>query len=210
MYQYSKNDIIEYYRCSKDIIYFCKYINLYTINGLDKLKMSFELYDWFNLSKNDRFYFNAYRQKGKTTFLAVCILHYMIFNKDKFIAVRTFNNSIIDIIMKMFHKLPEFLIHGLITSISREQIEFINGCTVAVFKNNNKLRGYSIDMLIIDEFSFIKDIRDLLSNIMPVVSCSKNSKIIISDTIGHVDESLVFPLLSNGNYNFTATFGVSK
>lgn len=83
-----------------------------------------------------------------------------------------------------YEELPNWLKPGVV-EWNRSSISFDNGCRIsAEATSGSSGRGSSINVAILDEFAFLKPgVEDeFLQSVFPVVSSSKNSKIIIVST----------------------------
>jgi hypothetical protein len=128
------------------------------------------------------------RQAGKSTTAIVNLVHFMIFNIDKdCIVIAQNENSIKQFFTKVksaFEALPFFLQPGFI-SVTDDSISLDNGCRLKVgIAAESVSQGYSLDWLMIDEMSFI---RDSLSgkfwlNIYPTLINNRHSRCIIAST----------------------------
>lgn len=130
----------------------------------------------------------ACRQCGKSTSYTVFCLWYCIINKDKniLICANKFGTAkdILSRIKQAYEDLPLWLKPGIV-EWNRASIVFDNGCRIsAEATSGSSGRGSSINVLICDEFAFLKPgIEDeFLQSVFPVVSSSKTSKIIIVST----------------------------
>ena len=87
-------------------------------------------------------------------------------------------------IRKAYEELPFWIKPGII-SYAKGGIEFANGSSIKAFSTSSSgCRGASCNVLCVDEMSFIpKNIIDeFWASVVPIVSSSKNSKIIIVST----------------------------
>ena len=125
---------------------------------------------------------------GKSTSYTVFCLWYILTNKDKTILIcaNKFGTAkdILQRIRMAYEELPNWLKPGVV-EWNRSSISFDNGCRIsAEATSGSSGRGSSINCLVCDEFAFLKPgVEDeFLQSVFPVVSSSKNSKIIIVST----------------------------
>ena len=188
----TKEHIEEYIKCSQDIIYFAE--NYFYIRHLDKGRIKIQLRDYQKdlLKKFINHRFNivlASRQIGKTTVYTIFALWYALFNQDKTVAI--LGNKLetaIEILGRIrlaYEELPNWLKQG-VTSYNQKSITFENGSKIlASSTSSSALRGMSINVLILDEFAFVMPniYNEFVSSTFPVISSSKQSKIIIVSTL---------------------------
>lgn len=89
-----------------------------------------------------------------------------------------------DRIRKAYENLPFWIKPGIMT-YNKGEIEFANGSVIrACSTSSSAARGSSCNCLIIDEMAFIPKniIDDFFASVVPIVSSSKNSKIIAVST----------------------------
>jgi len=125
---------------------------------------------------------------GKSTAYTVFALWYAIGNKDKsvLICANKFKTAkdILQRIKLAYEELPLWLKPGIL-EWNAASIKFDNGCKItAEATSGSSGRGGSINVLILDEFAFLKNSceAEFLQSVFPVVSSSKTSKIIIVST----------------------------
>lgn len=142
-----------------------------------------------NFCENDRCVALACRQCGKSTSYTVFCLWYILTNKDKTILIcaNKFGTAkdILQRIRMAYEELPNWLkprsrrMEQVIDFLRQPDAGFQQRLLVG-----SSGRGSSINVLVADEFAFLKPgIEDeFLQSVFPVVSSSKNSKIIIVST----------------------------
>jgi hypothetical protein len=160
--EYSKNNITELKLCMNDPIYFMT--NYVTVQHPKKGAMKFELYDYQTemvdcIHNNRNVCILASRQLGKTTVVAMYILWFALFNKDKkcIIASKAMNHAteIMARIKYAYEELPNWLKAGC-KFYNRTSIEFDNGSKIMCEATSEKTgRGESPSILMIDEIAFI-------------------------------------------------------
>ena len=82
----------------------------------------------------------------------------------------------------MYELLPWWLKPGVI-EWNKGSIEFSNGSKIfAGPTTNSSIRGYSINLLYLDEFSFVQNDTEFWTSTYPVITSGKKTKIIITST----------------------------
>ena len=119
--EWSQERLQEYLKCSKDPIYFAeKYIQIVHV---DRGLIPIILYDYQKeimekIANNRRVTVNTSRQAGKTTCALAVILHYVLFNDHKTVALLANKGDsareILDRIKIAYEALPDWLQQGVI------------------------------------------------------------------------------------------------
>jgi hypothetical protein len=181
--------ISEYLKCSKDPIYFAeKYIQIVHVDhGLIPIKM----YDYQKeiataITDNRRVTVNTSRQAGKTTTAVAIILHYVLFNDYKTVALLANKGDaareILDRIKIAYEALPKWLQQGVI-EWNKGSVEFENGCKViAGSTSSSAIRGKSISFLYIDETAFVENWDEFFASVFPTISSGNTTKILFTST----------------------------
>lgn len=179
----------EYARCRKDPVYFCKkYVK---IIDLDKGLVLFDMWDFqermINTFNENRFVINLLpRQMGKTITVAAYLLHYAIFNKHKSIGIlankAATSREILSRIQRMLENLPFFLQPGVV-EYNKGNVEFGNGSTLmAAATSSDSIRGFSFNVVYLDEFAFVENADTFYTSTYPVISSGENTKVLITST----------------------------
>ena len=119
VFQRTDEEIDEWKKCAKDIIYFVnKYCKLMTPEGIKNVTLrDYQVRYLQHLMKNRLSIYLACRQCGKTTTSALFMLHYILFNTDKNALVlgnkRKTAIEVLDKAKKIFIELPYFLRPGI-------------------------------------------------------------------------------------------------
>ena len=175
----------------KDIVWWAE--NFFRIITLDKGLTTIKLYpkqkELLNfIVGNNRICLLSCRQTGKTTTYTVFALWLATLFKDKKILICANKlATAIDImnrIRKAYEELPFWIKPGIL-SYAKGGIEFSNGSSIKAFSTSSSgARGSSAGTLILDEFAFVpKNVADeFFASVMPIVSSSKKSKIIMVST----------------------------
>lgn len=181
--------VIEMQKCAKDPIYFAeKYIQIVNINdGLIPIR----LYDYQKeiitaISFNRRVVVNTARQSGKTTSAAAIILHYILFNEHKTVALLANKadaaREILDRVQISYQNLPKWLQQGVM-EWNKGSIELENGCKVlAAASSSSAIRGKSVAFLYIDETAFLENWDEFYASVYPTISSGRDTKILLTST----------------------------
>lgn len=163
-YQYSPEELVELQRCRDDIVYFAE--KYFTIISLDHGKIKIPLYDYQKtlLYQLQQKRFNIVlqaRQSGKTTVNTILLLHFAIFNEDKFIAILANKEKAAKMVLSRiklaYEIMPRFL-KQQVTIWNEKKIKFANGCTIeAAATSSTSIRGESVNVLYIDEAAFVEN-----------------------------------------------------
>jgi hypothetical protein len=187
--EFSNDMISEYLKCAKDPIYFAeKYIQIVHVDhGLIPIKM----YDYQKeiataITNNRRVTVNTSRQAGKTTTAVAIILHYVLFNDYKTVALLANKGDaareILDRIKIAYEALPKWLQQGVI-EWNKGSVEFENGCKViAGSTSSSAIRGKSISFLYIDETAFVENWDEFFASVFPTISSGNTTKILFTST----------------------------
>lgn len=161
-FEWTPELVNEFVKCSEDPIYFAEtYMWIVT---KDKGRITIPLYDYQKqiintIYDNTEVVVECARQAGKTTALTVFILHYIIFNPDKTVAIlankeRT-AQEILSRIKFAYQLLPKWLKHGAVKWNEKEITLENNSTVMAAATSNDNIRGFAIDVCFVDEAAFI-------------------------------------------------------
>lgn len=187
--KYTEHQIMEYAKCMNDPVYFIEnYVKIITLDqGLKPFvcrgyqKKLIETY-----FKNDKVILLSARQSGKTTTTAAFILWYVCFNSDK-TAIILANKAatareILSRITGMLENLPYFLQPG-VKILNKGSIEFGNNSKIiATSTSTDSIRGFSCNLLYLDEFAFVPNAVEFFQSSYPTITSGKTTKIFISST----------------------------
>jgi hypothetical protein len=216
--EYTQEQIEEVIKCSKDINYFIK---TYTkIINLDKGLINFDMYpfqeDMSRTIVDNRFtVIKTCRQAGKTTTAAAVILWHAIFNDSYTIAILANKLStareILSRVQRGYENLPKWLQQGVVTW-NKTNIELENGSQIiAASTASSAIRGFSINFLYLDEFSFVpRNIQDdFFTSVYPTIVSGTNTKVVITSTPNGFDLFYKIWINSVEGRNEYANFSVS-
>ena len=181
----------EYENCIDDYMYFItRYMK---IVQLDKGIIPFEPYD-YQVTMIKNFYENRFsinlcpRQCGKSTIATAFILHYVLFNENKTIAILANKQAtaveILDRIKLAYENLPKWMQHGIRTW-NKTEIVLENGSKIGAYSSSSSaIRGMSINVVFIDEVAFIANNvwEEFYTSVYPVVESGKDTRIIMVST----------------------------
>ena len=177
----------EYIKCKLDPIYFAeRYIQIVNV---DRGLIPIELYDYQKeiidkITNNRRVTVVTSRQAGKTTTAATVILHYILFNDHKRVALLANKGDsareILERIKISYEALPAWLQQGVV-EWNKGNIELENGCIViAGATSSSAIRGKSINLLYIDEAAFVEGWDEFFASVFPTISSGETTKILLS------------------------------
>jgi len=203
--------LTEYVKCSEDVIYFTeKYMKIINI---DKGLVSFKLYDYqkemLKSMQDNRFTIIATaRQAGKSTVTCAFILWYVIFHPEKTVALLANKGEtareILGRVQLAYQHLPRWLQQG-VKEWNKGSMEFENNSRVlAAATSSDAIRGYSINLLFIDEAAFIEHWDEFFTSVYPTISSGQESKIVLVSTpngLNHFYSLWVNAREKRNNYN---------
>jgi hypothetical protein len=181
--------IQEYIKCSQDVIYFVKtYMQIINVN---KGLMPFVPYEYQEnmlktMEKERLTIIATARQAGKSTTTCGFILWYILFNKDKTVALLANKGEtareILSKIQLAYQHLPKWLQQGVV-EWNKGSIELENNSRViATATSSNNIRGFAINLLFIDEAAFIENWDTFFTSVYPTISSGEETKIVLVST----------------------------
>ena len=187
--EFSQEMVKEYLKCVSDPVYFAeKYIQIVHVDhGLIPIK----LYDYQEeiiekITNNRRVTVVTSRQAGKTTTAVAVILHYVLYNDHKTVALLANKGDaareILDRIKIAYEALPRWLQQGVI-EWNKGSVEFENGCKIiAGATSSSAIRGKSISFLYIDETAFVENWDEFFASVFPTISSGTTTKMLFTST----------------------------
>jgi hypothetical protein len=179
----------EYIKCSQDPVYFTE--TYMKIINIDRGLVSFKLYDYqkemLKSMQDNRFNIIATaRQAGKSTVTCAFVLWYIIFHGEKTVALLANKGEtareILGRIQLAYQHLPRWLQQG-VKEWNKGSMELENNSRViAAATSSDAIRGYSINLLFIDEAAFIENWDTFFTSVYPTISSGKESKIVLVST----------------------------
>jgi len=179
----------EFIKCAKDPIYFSeKYIQIVHVDhGL----IPITCYDYQKeiirkTTENRRTCVVTSRQAGKTTTAVCLILHYVLFNDHKLVALLANKGDaareILDRIKTAYEALPKWMQQGVV-EWNKGSVEFENGCKIiAAATSSSAIRGKSVSFLYIDETAFVENWDEFFASVFPTISSGTTTKILLTST----------------------------
>ena len=188
---YTKEEIEEYIKCRDDPIYF---ITTYmTIVNVDQGLMKFELWpfqeDLVNLLSDNRFCIvKCPRQSGKSQTSLAFMLHYVLFNDQKNIAILANKGAtareLLGRLQFAYEKLPMFIQQG-VSEWNKGSIFLENGSRILASSTSSaSIRGYAFNLIFLDEFAFVPQnlAEEFFNSVYPTISSGQTSQVIIVST----------------------------
>ena len=181
--------VAEYVKCSQDPIYFTE--TYMKIINIDSGLVSFKLYPYqkemLRSFADNRFSIIATaRQAGKSTVTCAFILWFTIFHPEKTVALLANKGEtareILQRIQLSYQYLPRWLQQGIKEFRAGAIVFENNSRVIAAATSSDAIRGYSINLLFIDEAAFIENWEEFFTSVYPTISSGKESKIILVST----------------------------
>ena len=179
----------EYMKCAEDPIYFAK--NYIKIVHVDRGLVPFDMYDYQKeicdkIFKERRVAVLTARQSGKTTTAVAVILHYILFNEFKTVAILAnkgdASREVMARVKLAYEALPKWLQQG-IEEWNKGNIALENGCQVlAGTTSSSAIRGKSVNFLYLDEVAFIEGYDEFFASVYPTISSGESTKLLMTST----------------------------
>lgn len=122
-----------------------------------------------------------------TTAITVAVLWYIIFHKHKTVAVLANKGEtareILGRIQLAYEHLPQWLQQGVVEWNKGSFVLENNSRVIAAATSANNIRGFSINMLIIDEAAHIENWDAFYTSVFPTISSGKETKIVLISTV---------------------------
>ncbi len=187
--EYTKKMLKEYMKCAQDPIYFAKkYIKIVHV---DKGLIPFKLYDYQEdivnkITDSRRVAVLTARQSGKTTTATAIILHYILFNEYKTVAILANKGDsareVLSRVQLAYEALPKWMQQG-VEEWNKGNITLENGCKIyAGTTSSSAIRGKSISFLYLDEVAFIEGYDEFFASVYPTISSGESTKLLMTST----------------------------
>ena len=189
--KFSKKQVEEYIKCSKDPAYFIqKYIK---VVSLDEGLVPFNLYDYqkdiINNIHDNRFVIAKLpRQSGKSTTIISYLLHYIMFNQSMSVAVLANKQSVArEILSRLklaYEYLPLWLQQGIM-EWNKGSIELENGSRIIASSTSaSAVRGGSYNCIFLDEFAHVPQgiAEEFFSSVYPTITSGQSTKVLMVST----------------------------
>lgn len=179
----------EFMKCSEDPVYFAKeYIKIVHVDhGL----IPFDMYDYqeeitAKIFEQRRVAVLTARQSGKTTTAVAIILHYILFNEFKTVAILAnkgdASREVMARVKLAYEALPKWMQQG-VEEWNKGNIALENGCQVlAGTTSSSAIRGKSISFLYLDEVAFIEGYDEFFASVYPTISSGTSTKLLMTST----------------------------
>lgn len=177
-------------KCAADPIYFAEnYMKVVHVDrGLETIALYPYQKDLINAVHKDRAVVaECARQSGKTTAITASILHYVLFNPHKNVAILAnkaeVSREILARIQLAYEHLPQWLQQGIV-EWNKGSVKLENGSRIlATATSSNNIRGFFVNMLFIDEAAFVENWDEFYTSVLPTISSGKTTKIILVSTV---------------------------
>ena len=187
--QWTPEMVQEFAKCAADPIYFAKtYIKIVHV---DRGLVPFDMYDYQQeivekITNNRRVAVLTARQSGKTTTAVAVILHYILFNEFKTVAILANKGDaateVLSRIKLAYEALPAWLQQG-VEEWNKTYITLENGCKVyAGTTSSSAIRGKSVNFLYLDEVAFIDGYDEFFASVYPTISSGETTKLLMTST----------------------------
>lgn len=201
----------EWIRCSEDPIYFVEnYMKIITLNeGLQNFKPYPYQRDMIQSFVENRYTIvTTARQAGKSTTTCGFILWYIIFHADKTVALLANKGEtareILGRVQLAYQHLPKWLQQG-VKEWNKGSFELENNSRViAAATSASAIRGYTINLLFIDEAAHIENWDEFFTSVYPTISSGTESKIVLVSTpngLNHFHATWANAIQGKNGYN---------
>ena len=194
---YTPEMMQEYIRCSEDLIYFAE--KYFHITSIDEGRQKIKLWDFQKRilkafveppDGKRHICLLSSRQIGKTTVSRIFIIHYILFNADKNVALLADREKtalkILRELKSAYKELPIWLQQGILSDgWNALSLRLENGTNVTASSTaSTAMRGEAISLLYLDEFAFVpRNIADdFMASVYPTIASGKTAKIIAVST----------------------------
>lgn len=181
----------EYIKCRDDVFYFIeKYFKIVTEDGMVPIKLRWYQKEFIKSMHENRFTIMVTgRQMGKTEALRAYVIHYILFNEFKTVAILANKQETgVEILSKIqlsYQNIPLWLQQGVKGGWNARSVKLENGSRVITAATSpSGLRGYTAHLLIIDEAAHIDDYKEdaFFSAMEPTISAGKKTKLVLVST----------------------------
>ena len=189
----TKEQFDEYIKCVNDVEYFTEnYVKIRPASGGDLILFALRDYQKTMMQNFGANRFNVCllpRQSGKTECVVAFILHYVLFNNNKLVAILTnkekLAKDILGRIKLAYQNLPKWLQQNVMND-NLTSLVMGNGSSVqAETTSKDSLRGTPASLVYMDEMAHVDNnlVEEFYTSVYPTISSpGSESKIIISST----------------------------
>jgi hypothetical protein len=187
--EWTPERVQEYIKCSQDPIYFIE--TYMKIVNVDHGLVNFKLYDYQkemvkSMADNRMSIIATARQAGKSTVTCGFILWYTLFNKDKTVGLLANKGDtarqILGRIQNAYQYLPKWLQQGIVEWNKGSHVLENGSLVLAGSTSSDNVRGYTFNMIFIDEAAFIDNWDEFFTSVFPTISSGKTTKIVLVST----------------------------
>lgn len=179
----------EYIKCSQDPLYFIEtYMKIINVDdGLVNFKLHDYQKDMLEAATENRFVCLATaRQVGKSTVICGYILWYVLFHSTKTIGIlANKEKTAVEILKKVmdgYQYLPHWLQQGVKEWNKGSFVLENNSRCIASATSGDSIRGYSLNLILIDEAAFVDNWDEFFTSTFPTISSGKTTKVILVST----------------------------
>ena len=177
--------------CENSILYFAnRYIKISDSVSVKQINLNDfqrDVIEKFEGSKS--FFLSSERMTGKTTVAAIILLHNSLFNINNNSAIfapkQVVSDYMLELIVEMYERLPNFLTISKIVSKNKQKLEFDNGsCILSAGSQPHLLTRLDVSTMYIDESEFISDdLNKLIADMVIKLTAKPSSKLFILSSI---------------------------
>ena len=201
----------EFIKCTNSPVYFIeKYMKIVNVNkGLTNFKLYPYQHEMIESFAENRFTVCCTaRQAGKSVTVCGFILWYVLFHKDKTVALLANKGDtareILGKIRQAYQHLPKWLQQG-VAEWNKGSLELENNSRViATSTSSDNIRGFTINLLFIDEAAFIDNWDTFFTSVYPTISSGDETKVILVSTpngMNHFYSVWANAMEGKNNYN---------
>lgn len=182
--------------CENNILYFAnKYIKISDNISVKQITLNdFQrsVVDKFQGSSSS-FFLSGERMTGKTTVAAIILLHEALFNSKSVGAIfapkQVMSDYMLELIVEMYERLPNFLTISKVTSKNKQRLEFDNdSCILSVGSQPHMLTGIDVSTVYIDQSEFMSDdLNRVIADSIVKLTTKPSSKLFILSSIRSVE-----------------------
>ena len=187
--EFTPEHLKEYMKCIQDPIYFAE--NYIKIVHVDRGFVPLDMYNYqkeitTKITNSRRVAVLTARQSGKTTTAVAVILHYILFNEYKTVAILANKGDaareVLDRVKIAYEALPKWIQQG-VEEWNKGNITLENGCKIyAGTTTSSAIRGKSISFLYLDEVAFIEGYDEFFASVYPTISSGESTKLLMTST----------------------------
>jgi hypothetical protein len=186
---WTAESISEYMKCAADPVYFAE--TYMKIIHVDRGLIPFKLYDFQkdiirSMQNNNNTAVVSARQIGKSTTTCAFILWYILFQEDKTVALLANKGDtareILGKVQLAYQHLPKWLQQGVGEWNKGSVILENNSRVLATSTSTDSIRGYTINLLFIDECAFIENWDEFFTSTLPTITSGTTTKIVLVST----------------------------